>query len=87
MAGKGHNSGAVVSPEDKKALKSFIERIENLDDQKNDLAVEIRGVYAEAKAAGFDTKVLRQVIRRRLMDRADREQMDMLMELYEGVLS
>ncbi|MBX6323909.1 MAG: DUF2312 domain-containing protein [Rhodospirillaceae bacterium] len=64
-------------------LKSFIERIERLEEEKAGLADDIREVYAEAKGSGFDTKVMRQIVRLRRMDAADRKEQEALLELYK----
>jgi uncharacterized protein (UPF0335 family) len=83
MAGIGHNSaGADVGGISADRLKSFVERIERLEEEKADLANDVKDVYAEAKATGFDTKIMRQVIRLRRMDREDREEQRELLELY-----
>jgi len=63
-------------------LKSIIERIEKLEADKADLAADIREVYAEAKGNGFETKVLRQIIRLRKMDQNDRREQEELLSLY-----
>lgn len=63
-------------------LKSFVERVERLEEEKAALAGDIREVYAEAKGAGFDVKVLRQVVRLRKLDKADRQQQEALLETY-----
>ena len=63
-------------------LKSVIERIERLEEEKAALAADIRDIYAEAKANGFDPKVLRQVIKIRKMDKADRDEQEMLLDTY-----
>lgn len=63
-------------------LKSFVERVERLEEEKAALAGDIREVYAEAKSAGFDVKVLRQVMRLRKLDKADRQQQEALLETY-----
>ena len=55
-------------------LRSFIERIERLEEEKAALTADIREVYAEAKGNGFDTKVMRQVIRLRKMETSDRQE-------------
>lgn len=81
--GPGHNSAGGIGAE---WLKSFIERVERLEDEKSALAADIREVYAEAKGEGFDTKIMRQVVRRRRMDKADRDEQDAIRELYEGTL-
>jgi uncharacterized protein (UPF0335 family) len=63
-------------------LKSFIERIERLEEEKAGLSGDIREIYAEAKGTGFDTKVMRQIVRLRKMDSADRKEQQELLELY-----
>lgn len=65
------------------ALKSYIERIERLEEEKKALADDIKDIYAEAKSTGFDTKVLRQVIKRRKMEEHERDEQDSLRDLYE----
>ncbi|HWA45262.1 MAG TPA: GapR family DNA-binding domain-containing protein [Hypericibacter adhaerens] len=67
-------------------LKSFIERIERLEEEKAALAADIREVYAEAKGTGFDTKIMRQIIRIRRMDKADRQEQEELLALYKRAL-
>jgi uncharacterized protein (UPF0335 family) len=67
-------------------LKSFVERIERLETEKTELAGDIREVYAEAKGNGFDTKIMRQVIRLRKMEVADRREQDELLEVYRRAL-
>ena len=63
-------------------LRSFIERIERLEEEKRGIAEDIREVYAEAKAAGFEPKVMRQVVRIRKMERQEREEQEALLDLY-----
>jgi uncharacterized protein (UPF0335 family) len=67
-------------------LRSFIERIERLEEEKAALAADIREVYAEAKSTGFDVKTMRQVIRLRKLDRDDREAQEHLLDLYKQAL-
>jgi uncharacterized protein (UPF0335 family) len=67
-------------------IKAFVARIERLEEEKANIAADIKEVYAEAKAMGFDTKVLRQVIRIRKQDRNERQEMEALLELYLGAL-
>lgn len=67
-------------------LKSFVERIERLEEERAALASDIRDVYSEAKGAGFDVKVMRQVIRLRKLDRAEREEQEALLETYRRAL-
>jgi uncharacterized protein (UPF0335 family) len=67
-------------------LKSFIERIERLEEEKKALANDIKEVYAEAKGTGFDTKIMRQVIRLRRMDKDDLDEQDALIDVYKRAL-
>src|SRR6185295_1689813 len=66
----------------KEHLRSFIERIERLEEEKKALADDIKEVYGEAKGTGFDTKVMRQVIRLRKLDSADRAEQEAMLDLY-----
>jgi len=68
-------------------LRSFVERIERLEEEKQALAADIREVYSESKGAGFDVKVLRQLIRLRKMDNDDRSQMEEILHVYERALN
>jgi len=70
----------------KEHLRSFIERIERLEEEKKALADDIREVYSEAKGTGFDAKVIRQVIRLRKMESADRQEQEAMLDLYLGAL-
>ena len=63
-------------------LKSVVERIERLEEEKKAIADDIRDIYAEAKANGFDTKVLRKVIALRKQDRTEREEQEAVLDLY-----
>ncbi len=67
-------------------LKSFIERIERLEEEKTTIADDIKDVYAEAKANGYDTKIMRQVVRIRKQDKSEREEMEALLDLYMQAL-
>jgi uncharacterized protein (UPF0335 family) len=67
-------------------LRSLIERIERLEEEKSALAADIREVYAEAKGNGFDTKVMRQVVRMRRLDRAERQELEAVLDLYLSAL-
>lgn len=67
-------------------LKSYIERIEKLEEEKAALALDIREVFAEAKANGFDTKTMRQVIKLRKMEHAERDEQEHMLDLYKRVL-
>lgn len=63
-------------------LKSFIERIERLEEEKKALAEDIREVYSEAKGSGFDIKIIRQIISLRKLDVADRRERDEVLAVY-----
>ncbi len=67
-------------------LRSFVDRIERLEEEKKALAADIREVYSEAKGAGFDVRVMRQLIRLRKMDKNDRNQMEEILSVYERAL-
>ena len=67
-------------------LKSFIERIERLEEEKKALADDIKEVFAEAKGTGFDVKIMRQVIRLRRMDKDDLSEQETLLDLYRRAL-
>ncbi len=67
-------------------LKTFVERIERLEEEKRGLQEDIKEVYAESKATGFDTKIIRQIIRLRKMDKADRQEQRAILEMYEEAL-
>jgi len=70
----------------KEHLRSFVERIERLEEEKKALADDIREVYSEAKGTGFDTKVMRQVVRLRQMESADRQEQEAMLDLYLNAL-
>ncbi len=63
-------------------LRSLIERIERLEEEKSELAADIREVYAEAKGTGFDTKVMRQIVRIRKQDSSERQEQEAIRDLY-----
>ena len=63
-------------------LRSFIERIERLHEEREALSNDVRDVFAEAKGTGFDVKIMREVLKIRRMDRSDREERDTLLDLY-----
>ena len=67
-------------------LQSFVTRIENLEEEKAALMADIREVYSEAKAMGFDGKTIRHLISLRKLYGADREQQEALLDLYKRAL-
>ena len=67
-------------------LRTIIERIERLEEEKAALAEDIREIYSEARVAGFDAKIIRQLIRLRKLDGADRREQEELLDLYKRAL-
>lgn len=67
-------------------LLSLIERIERLEEEKEAISSDIRDIYAEAKSAGFDTKIMREIIKLRKMNAADRDEKEFLLETYRKAL-
>jgi uncharacterized protein (UPF0335 family) len=67
-------------------LQSIVSRIERLESDKAEVASDIKDVYAEAKASGYDIKVLREVIRIRKQDKAERAEFEAILELYREAL-
>ena len=67
-------------------LRSLIERIEHLEEEKKDLQSDIRDIFAEAKSAGFDVKAMRAVLKLRKMNAMDRDEQEALVEIYRKVL-
>ena len=68
-------------------LRSFVERIEKLEEERAAIGADIREVFSEAKGTGFDVKTLRQVIKLRKMEPADRQEQEALLELYARALN
>jgi uncharacterized protein (UPF0335 family) len=67
-------------------LKSFIERIERLEEEKRALSSEIKEVYAEARGTGFEPKIMRQIIKLRKMDKEEVDEEESLLDLYKRAL-
>jgi uncharacterized protein (UPF0335 family) len=67
-------------------LRSFIERVERLEEEKAAIADDIKEVYAEAKGVGFDVKTLRKVVTLRKVDEEKRREADELLELYKSAI-
>ncbi|RPF71643.1 DUF2312 domain-containing protein [Aurantiacibacter spongiae] len=67
-------------------LRLLIERIERLEEEKKGIADDIRDVYSEAKAVGYDTKIMRQIVRLRKMDANDRSEQEMILDTYKAAL-
>lgn len=67
-------------------LRSYIERIERLEEDKANIAADIKEVYAEAKGTGFDIKIMRQLIRLRKMEDNDRSEQEEILDLYKRAI-
>ncbi len=67
-------------------LRSFVDRIERLEEERAALTADIREVYSEAKGQGFDTKIMRQVVRMRKLDKADFQEQEAILDLYLSAL-
>ncbi|MCB1835386.1 MAG: DUF2312 domain-containing protein [Geminicoccaceae bacterium] len=67
-------------------LKSFIERLETLEDEKRELGEQIKEVFAEAKGEGFDVKVMRQLLKLRKMKPHDRMEQEELLDVYKSAI-
>lgn len=67
-------------------MRAFIERIERLEAEKQEIADDIKDVYAEAKGNGFDTKAIRTIIKQRKKDQAEREEEETILDLYKAAL-
>lgn len=76
----GHNSGIGGIAGD--ALTQFLERVERLEEEKAEIAADIKSVFDSAKGQGFDVKIMRQLLRLRKMEAADRQETHQLLELY-----
>jgi uncharacterized protein (UPF0335 family) len=81
MADIGHNS---AEPDDR--LRLFIERVETLEEEKKGIGDDIKDVYLEAKAVGYDAKIMRQIVRLRKMSPDDRKEMEAILDLYKAAL-
>ncbi len=70
----------------KDILRSYVERIERLEEEKKETADQIREVFAEAKGNGFDVKAMREILKLRKLDSADRSEQEQLIDLYKQAL-
>lgn len=83
MSEPGHNSGEPVAAD---RLRSLVERIERLNEERKALGSDIKDIFAEAKSAGFDVKVMRQLIRLRKQEPAEVEEQESLLDVYRRAL-
>lgn len=67
-------------------LQSFVDRVERMEEEKKNLMDDISDVFAEAKATGFDVKILREILKLRKLDKADRQEQEHLLDLYKRAL-
>jgi uncharacterized protein (UPF0335 family) len=67
-------------------LRAFIERIERLEEEKKDVQEQIKEVFSEAKGVGFDTRIMRQLLRLRKLRDADRSEQEELLEIYKTAI-
>ena len=67
-------------------LRLLIERVERLEEEKKGIGDDIKDVYAEAKAVGYDAKIMRQIVRLRKMKPDDRKEMEAILDLYKAAL-
>lgn len=70
----------------KEKLKALVERVERLEEEKRTIAEDIKGVFSEAKAIGFDTKAMKKIIAERRMDPTEREELEATCDLYRHAL-
>lgn len=81
MPDAGHNADATDD-----RLRLLIERVERLEEEKSGITADIRDVYAEGKAVGYDAKIMRQVVRLRKMAPDDRREMETILDMYKCAL-
>lgn len=89
----GHNSNAFANSEAAATggiaadrLRSIIERVERLEEERKALAGDIKDIFSEAKSAGFDVKVMKQIIRIRKMEPAEVEEQETILDIYKKAL-
>ena len=82
MSKPGHNSKVQAGPISADRLKSFIERIEKLEEERKAIGGDIKDVYSEAKGVGYDVKTMRKIVSLRAMDAADRAEAETLLDTY-----
>lgn len=78
----GHNSGGIATDR----LRSVIERVERLEEERKALAGDIKDIFAEAKSAGFDVKVIKELIKLRKQEPAEVEEHETLLDIYRRAL-
>jgi uncharacterized protein (UPF0335 family) len=86
MSKPGHNSKVQAGPIAGDRLKSFVERIERMEEERKAIGADIRDIYAEAKGVGYDVKTVRWVVQERRVNAADRAERDTLRDVYQRAL-
>ena len=81
MSGEDAHS-EVLNQDAQGRLRTIIERVERLEQEKSEVMEQIKEIFAEAKGGGFDTKIIRKVVRIRKQDRAKRQEEEAILELY-----
>lgn len=76
------NSGGITAGQ----LKSIIERVERIEEERRELGADIREIYAEAKGNGYDPKIIRQIVRLRKLAPADRAEQEALLDTYMSAI-
>ena len=84
--GSQDNQGAVAGGIAADRLRSIIERVERLEEERKALSGDIKDIYSEAKSAGFDVKVIRMIIRLRKQDPSEVEEQETLLDIYRRAL-
>lgn len=79
----GHNSATAVAADQ---LRSIIERVERLEEDKKSITDDIKDVYAEAKGNGYDVKALRTIVRLRKQDADERQEQESILDAYKAAL-
>lgn len=84
----GHNSGGQAMPDviQSDQLRLLIERVERLEEEKSGIAADIKDVYAEAKAVGYDPKIMREIVRERRTEKHVRDEREALLDTYRAAL-
>lgn len=67
-------------------LRLLVERVERLEEEKKGISDDVRDVYSEAKSQGYDTKIMKQIVRLRKMSHEDRQEMEAILDLYKSAL-
>jgi uncharacterized protein (UPF0335 family) len=67
-------------------LRLFIERVERLEEERKGISDDVRDVYSEAKSQGYDSKIMKQIVRLRKMSHEDRQEMEAILDLYKSAL-